>query len=146
MLPLLVTHGVMQGRISWSRLAELTSANPARIFGLRRKGVLAPGYDADVVIYDPQIEGIASGRNDCTTWRATPPTKAGPFGGPCETSFAGGEDWSEMASSCLRLAGDSSSPPAPRTEWGLHDASHLQDRRTQATMIPVLSNSLPERW
>jgi len=58
MLPLLVTHGVMQGRISWSRLAELTSTNPARIFGLRRKGVLAPGYDADVVIYDPQIEGI----------------------------------------------------------------------------------------
>jgi dihydropyrimidinase len=58
MLPLLVTHGVMQGRISWSRLAELTSANPARIFGLRRKGVLAPGYDADVVLYDPQIEGI----------------------------------------------------------------------------------------
>jgi dihydropyrimidinase len=57
MLPLLVTHGVMQGRIRWSRLAELTSANPARIFGLPRKGALAPGYDADVVIYDPRIEG-----------------------------------------------------------------------------------------
>jgi dihydropyrimidinase len=57
MLPLLVTHGVMQGRISWSRLAELTGANPARIFGLPRKGVLAPGYDADLVIYDPRIEG-----------------------------------------------------------------------------------------
>jgi len=57
MLPLLVTHGVMQGRISWSRLAELTGANPARVFGLPRKGVLAPGYDADLVIYDPRIEG-----------------------------------------------------------------------------------------
>jgi dihydropyrimidinase len=57
MLPLLVTHGVMRGRVSWSRLAELTSANPARIFGLRRKGALAPGYDADAVIYDPRVEG-----------------------------------------------------------------------------------------
>jgi dihydropyrimidinase len=57
MLPLLVTHGVMQGRISWSRLAELTSASPARIFGLQRKGVLSPGCDADVLIYDPNVEG-----------------------------------------------------------------------------------------
>lgn len=57
MLPLLVTHGVMQGRISWSHLAELTSANPARIFGLGSKGVLAPGHDADVVVYDPRVEG-----------------------------------------------------------------------------------------
>jgi dihydropyrimidinase len=57
MLPLLVTHGVMEGRISWSRLAELTSANPARIFGLRHKGALAPGYDGDVVVYDPAVEG-----------------------------------------------------------------------------------------
>jgi dihydropyrimidinase len=56
MLPLLVTHGVVRHRISWSRLAELTSASPARIFGLLRKGALAPGYDADVVIYDPSVE------------------------------------------------------------------------------------------
>jgi dihydropyrimidinase len=57
MLPLLVTQGVMGGRISWSRLADLLSANPARIFGLQRKGKLAPGCDADVVVYDPQVEG-----------------------------------------------------------------------------------------
>jgi dihydropyrimidinase len=57
MLPLLVTYGVMRGRIGWSRLAELTAASPARIFGLERKGILAPGYEADVVIYDPRREG-----------------------------------------------------------------------------------------
>jgi dihydropyrimidinase len=57
MLPLLVTHGVTRGRISWSRLAELTSTSPARVFGLQRKGVLAPGYDADVIVYDPRVEG-----------------------------------------------------------------------------------------
>ncbi len=56
MLPLLATHGVAAGRIGWSRLAELTSANPARIFGLARKGALRVGMDADVVIYDPRVE------------------------------------------------------------------------------------------
>jgi len=56
LLPLLATHGVAAGRIGWRRLAELTSANPARIFGLTRKGALKEGMDADVVIYDPRVE------------------------------------------------------------------------------------------
>lgn len=57
MLPLLATYGVAQGRITWGRLAEVTSTGPARIFGLARKGVLVPGYDADVVVYDPSVRG-----------------------------------------------------------------------------------------
>jgi dihydropyrimidinase len=56
MLPLLATHGVAAGRISWSQLAELTSGNPARIFGLRQKGALRGGADADVVIYDAHVQ------------------------------------------------------------------------------------------
>jgi len=56
LLPLLATHGVAAGRIGWPRLAELTSSNPARIFGLARKGTLKEGMDADVVIYDPSVE------------------------------------------------------------------------------------------
>lgn len=56
MLPLLATHGVGAGRISWSRLAGITSGNAARIFGLARKGALAEGMDADVVVYDPRVE------------------------------------------------------------------------------------------
>ena len=35
------------------RIAELTSANPARRFGLGCKGDIAPGFDADVVLFDP---------------------------------------------------------------------------------------------
>jgi allantoinase len=35
------------------RIAELTSANPARRFGLGQKGDLAPGFDADLVLFDP---------------------------------------------------------------------------------------------
>jgi dihydropyrimidinase len=57
MLPLLATYGVEQGRLTWSRLAEVTSAGPARIFGLNHKGALQVGADADVVIYDPNVPG-----------------------------------------------------------------------------------------
>jgi dihydropyrimidinase len=54
-LPVLWTKGVRTGRISPERFVALTSANPARIFGLYpRKGVLAPGSDADIVVWDPE--------------------------------------------------------------------------------------------
>ncbi|NMK85344.1 amidohydrolase family protein, partial [Staphylococcus capitis] len=42
------------GRISLERWVEITSTTPARMFGLYgRKGVIAPGADADIVVYDP---------------------------------------------------------------------------------------------
>lgn len=54
-LLLLFSHGVMTGRISPERFVALTSANPAKLFGLwPKKGLLAPGADGDVVIIDPQ--------------------------------------------------------------------------------------------
>ncbi|OGO12894.1 MAG: dihydropyrimidinase [Chloroflexi bacterium RBG_13_68_17] len=53
-LPVMWTHAVVSGRIHPSRFVALTSTNPARIFGLYpRKGVLQPGADADVVVWDP---------------------------------------------------------------------------------------------
>jgi dihydropyrimidinase len=46
---------VRTGRISLNRFVELTSSSPARIFGLfPRKGTIAPGSDADIVIFDPE--------------------------------------------------------------------------------------------
>lgn len=56
LLPLLATEGVAAGRITWSRLVEVCGSAPARIFGLRDKGRLVPGADADVVIYDPRVQ------------------------------------------------------------------------------------------
>lgn len=54
-LPLMFTYGVKEGRISPSRFVELTSTNPARIFGMYpNKGSLEVGADADVVIIDPE--------------------------------------------------------------------------------------------
>jgi dihydropyrimidinase len=46
--------GTLSGKISLERWVEVTSSTPARMFGLYgKKGVLAPGADADVVVYDP---------------------------------------------------------------------------------------------
>jgi dihydropyrimidinase len=50
----LIYQGVVDGRISLERWVELCSTTPARMFGLYpHKGVIAPGADADVVVYDP---------------------------------------------------------------------------------------------
>ncbi len=58
---LLYTHGVRSGRISLNRWVELTSTNPARLFGCYpQKGTLAPGADADVVIWDPELRRTLS--------------------------------------------------------------------------------------
>jgi dihydropyrimidinase len=51
----LLYQGVVTGEITLSRWVELASTTPARMFGLYpRKGVIAPGSDADIVIYDPK--------------------------------------------------------------------------------------------
>lgn len=58
LLPLLYTYGVAEGRISLPQMVRVLSTNPARLFGLYpRKGHLAVGADADLVIYDPKGEG-----------------------------------------------------------------------------------------
>jgi dihydropyrimidinase len=49
--------GVRAGRISLNRMVELLSTNPAKLFGLYpRKGTIAVGSDADVVVFDPEKE------------------------------------------------------------------------------------------
>jgi dihydropyrimidinase len=60
-LQLIHHHGVNAGKLSINRFVEITSTTPARIFGLYpRKGVLAPGSDADIVIWDPEAEHTIS--------------------------------------------------------------------------------------
>jgi dihydropyrimidinase len=55
LLPMLFSEGVRAGRISLPRLVELVSTNPARLAGLYpRKGAIAPGADADLVVFDPE--------------------------------------------------------------------------------------------
>jgi dihydropyrimidinase len=54
MLPMLYSRGVHTGRISIEKFVEVTSTNPAKIFGLYpQKGTIAVGSDADLLIWDP---------------------------------------------------------------------------------------------
>ena len=57
MLPVLLSHGVNQDRITIEKVAEVTSYNTARIFGMYpKKGTIEPGSDADLTIVDLDIE------------------------------------------------------------------------------------------
>jgi allantoinase len=57
LLPVLLTEGVHKRGLPWPDLVRMTSANPARIFGLYpQKGSLLPGADADFTVVDPDRE------------------------------------------------------------------------------------------
>jgi dihydropyrimidinase len=58
-LLLMHTLGVVTGRIGLADLVRMLSGKPSRIFGLwPRKGDLAPGFDADIVLFDPEPERV----------------------------------------------------------------------------------------
>ena len=62
-LQLIHHHGVNQGKLTINRFVELVSTTPARIFGMYpRKGVLAPGSDADIVFWDSAAEHTISAK------------------------------------------------------------------------------------
>ncbi len=57
----LIFQGVHQGEISLARWVEVTATTPALMFGLfPRKGIIAPGSDADIVVYDPHASHVLS--------------------------------------------------------------------------------------
>jgi dihydropyrimidinase len=63
-LPLIHHFGVNQGRFSINKFVELVSTAPARLFGLSpRKGTIAVGSDADLVIFDPRKERTLTTEN-----------------------------------------------------------------------------------
>src|SRR3984893_1174304 len=57
----LLHQGVVAGELSLARWVEVAATTPARMFGLYpRKGVIAPGSDADIVLYDPRATQVLS--------------------------------------------------------------------------------------
>jgi dihydropyrimidinase len=62
LMPMLFSEGVRTGRISLSRFVELTSTNVAKLFGMYpRKGTIAVGSDADLVVWDPEARRTIDG-------------------------------------------------------------------------------------
>jgi len=56
-------HGVNAGKLTINRFVEIVSTTPARIFGMYpKKGVIAAGSDADIVVWDPQAEHLISAK------------------------------------------------------------------------------------
>ena len=56
---LLYTYGVAAGKISAEKMAEVLSEAPAKLYGAYpRKGHIAEGADADIVVYDPSVDGL----------------------------------------------------------------------------------------
>jgi dihydropyrimidinase len=57
----LLYGGVEAGHIGLNRFVEIVATAPAKMFGLYpRKGTIAPGSDADVVVFDPKVERVIS--------------------------------------------------------------------------------------
>jgi dihydropyrimidinase len=73
----LIYQGVVSGQLSLARWVETCSVTPARMFGLYpRKGAIAPGSDADIVLYDPTAHHTISVEShhmavDYSAWEGT---------------------------------------------------------------------------
>ena len=66
-MSLLYHGGVVEGRLSLNRFVEVTSTTPAKTFGLfPKKGTIAVGSDADIVIFDPERREKISVHNEFT--------------------------------------------------------------------------------
>ena len=67
-MPLLWTHGVVTGRLTMNEFVGATSTNIARILNLYpKKGAIAPGSDADIVVWDPKATKTISAKTQVSS-------------------------------------------------------------------------------
>lgn len=70
---LLYTYGVAEGRIAAPDMCRALCENPAKLYGCwPRKGVIAPGSDADIVVYDPDVGGVITAADQAQNVDYTP--------------------------------------------------------------------------
>jgi len=58
LLSVVFSEGVSRGRITVERMVDVLAATPARLFGMRSKGAIEPGGDADLVLWDPKARRV----------------------------------------------------------------------------------------
>jgi len=90
-LLILHTLGVVGGEITMPKLVEVFSSAPARLFGLYpQKGVIAPGSDADIVVFDPSVDAVISAATQMQNIDYTP-YEGMPVNGAVRTVLSRGE-------------------------------------------------------
>ena len=101
-LPILFSEGVSKNRISLERFVELTSTNPAKMYGMYpKKGVIKIGSDADLTIWDPNLKKTIKQENLNHGSDYTPYEGLELIGWPVQTWLRG---------KCVFKDGDFSSP------------------------------------
>jgi len=63
-LALLHTYGVLKKKLSLQRFVEISSSNAANIFGFEKKGKIAPGFDADMILWNSETTNTISAKTD----------------------------------------------------------------------------------
>ena len=108
-LQMIHEFGVRAGRISLNRMVELLSTNPAKLFGLYpRKGTIAVGSDADIVVFDPEKHGHDLGRDAPLEVGLQPVRGHRGDGRRRRSSCCAARSWSRTASSSRHRASASS--------------------------------------
>ncbi len=101
---LIWTCGVAAGRISAPQMCAMLAANPAKAFGLwGRKGALEPGFDADVVVWDPGWRGEIRAAEQQTNCDYSP-WEGFALAGRARTVYLRGEPVAENGR-CIRRGG-----------------------------------------
>ncbi|MDD3627480.1 MAG: dihydropyrimidinase [bacterium] len=88
--PVIYTEGHVKRKIGIEKISKLMSENPAKIFGLTRRGKIAPGYIADLFLFNPDEKAILSKRTQNHPVDYCPYEGKEVFGIP-ETVVANGE-------------------------------------------------------
>jgi len=105
MLMLLHSEGVVKGRITLERMVDVVSTGTARMFGLAAKGAVAPGKDADLVVFDPKRKFTISQKKlhqrvDYTPWEGLEVT------GTPEVVYSRGKRVAEWAGTQMKPVGE----------------------------------------